>query len=80
MQRDLDAREAAMADQPRRDDPSVVEHRDVAAPEQARQIADRTVAALPGRDHEQPRGIARRDRVIGDERARQVKIEGVDAH
>ena len=66
--------------QPRRDDPGVVEHEEVAAPQQAGQGTHRAVVQRLARDVEQPRGVARGDRPLGDQIVRQREIEKVDAH
>ncbi len=79
MQRHLDGRRAARAGQPRRDDARVVRHQHIAGAQQLRQIADTPVGDAIAY-HEQPSGIARLDRMFGDELARQVEIEFVDAH
>ena len=72
---------AAPADQPGRDDLGVVEHQQVARPQQLRQIGDTPVAQPAGRrQDQQPRRVARLGRAVGDQLARQVEIEIVEMH
>ncbi len=70
----LDLGLAAPAAQPRRDHPCVVEHHQVARPQQVGQVADAVVAKLRA-DGQQPRRIARLGRPVGDPLARQLEVE-----
>ena len=77
----LDRRQSAPPDQPRRNDLGVVEDQQVAGPQQLRQIGDMAVRDHPlGRQHEQPRAVARLGRAVGDQFARQCEIEIGEAH
>ena len=73
-------RAAAHALQSRRDHLGVVEDQQVAAAQQARQVAHRAVVQAVGRDIEQARRVARRDGPLGDQLVGQVEVEEVDAH
>ena len=73
-------RATAHALQSRRDHPGVVEDQEVAAAQQARQIAHMSVVQAVGRDIQKPRRIPRSDRALGDEIVGKIEIEEVDAH
>ena len=73
-------RAAAHALQSRRDHPGVVEDQQVAAAQQARQIAHVAVVQAVGRDIEKPRRIPRSDRALGDEVVGKIEVEEIDAH
>ncbi len=80
-QGDLDRRRAAPADQPRRDHLGVVAHQQIARPQQVGQVGDLPVCEpARRRHHQQPRGIARLGRAVGDQLARQVEVEIGKAH
>jgi len=79
MQRHLDPRHPAPTDQPRRDDPRVIEHGNIPPPQQPRQRADHAVLQRRALDDEQLGDIARHRRMVGNERAGQVEIEIVNA-
>ena len=74
------ARRAAPSQEPRRDDPRVVDHQQIARARAAR--AGRARAGRSSRlgDDQQPRRVARLDRPAGDQLPRQLEIEVVDAH
>ena len=75
-QRDLDRRLPAPADETGRDHLGVVEHQEIARPQQFGQIGDMPVGQLAGgRDHQQPGAVARLGRAVGDQVARQVETE-----
>jgi hypothetical protein len=75
----LDARRAAPAGETRRDDPRVVEHHDIARPQQVRQVAHHAVGER-GADMEQTCRVARLCRPLRDQRWRQVEVEIGDFH
>jgi hypothetical protein len=79
VQRYLDARRAAHAGEPRRDDTRVVGDQQIARPQQRGQVADGAVGEI-GPDHEQPRRVARLNGMVRDQVSRQLEIESVDAH
>ncbi len=79
MQRHLDPRRAALADEARGDDAGVVEHHGVARPQQTRQFGDDAIRERVA-DDQQPRRIARLARPFGHQMPRQGEIERVDAH
>jgi hypothetical protein len=65
----------------RRDDARIVQHKEVAGPQQRREIADEPVfCSLTRPDDEEPRRIARLGRAQRDPLLRQIKIEFFDAH
>ena len=67
--------------EPRRDDLGVVEDEQITWPQQRRQIGNLPVLQPSrGWDQEQPSGVARLARVIGDQPARQVEIEVIETH
>ncbi len=82
MEGDLDPCRSALADEPGRDDLGVIADEKVAGAQQIGQISDmpigKSAAAL--RDVQQARRLARLARMIGDQLARQRKIEIVEAH
>lgn len=72
---------AALACQPGRNDAGVVEHHDVAGPEQVRQVPDtEIVEPVRCRNVQHPRTVARARRALRDTRLRQVKIEQRNIH
>ena len=75
VQRNLHPRLAPPAHQPGRNYPGVVEHQQVARPQQRRQLEDTAVAGPVRPDRQQPGMIARPDRMVGDSGGRQNEIE-----
>ena len=80
MEGDLDPRHAAPAEQPRRDHARVVEHEQIAGPEQRRQIAHAAILERRAADHQQTGGVPWPRRMLRDQPRRQVEIEQIDAH
>ena len=79
VQRRLDPRLAAPSPQAGGNDPGIVEHHDVAGPQQPGKIPRRPI--LQGvADREQARGVARRHRPLGDGVDRKREVEVVDPH
>jgi hypothetical protein len=73
---DIRALPGAPALQPRRDNPGVVQHQDVAGPQLVRQVGDpQVLQRRPWRHQEQPRGIPRADGPQGDAVLGQVEVE-----
>ena len=78
---DLDRRGTAFADEPGRDHLGVVADHEVARAQQRRQIGDPAIRQLAQhRDVQETRRLARLARVLGDQLARQRKIEIVETH
>jgi hypothetical protein len=77
---DFDPGGAALAGEPRGDDPGVVVDQHVARPQQRRQVADRAVVQRIALDLQQPRRIARHGGPPGDPLARQLEIEVAELH
>ena len=73
-------RAAAHALQSCRDHLGVVEDQQVAAAQQAWQIAHVAVVQAVGRDIQEPRRIARRGRALGDQVVGKIEVEEIDAH
>ena len=65
------------AEEPRGEDPAVIEHQEIARVEIARQLADRRVSdgIRRGIEHQHPGGVALRRRVLGDQLRRQLVVE-----
>ena len=81
-QEDLDGAAGGPAQaQPRRQDPGVVDDDDVAGSEQVGEVGDGAVLGGPAPAvDEQPGGVARLDRDLGDALGRQVVVELVEPH
>ena len=79
MQCHLDLGRAPTADQSRGDDARVVDHQQVARPQQLRQVEHGSIVK-PLADLQQPRQRRAARGPLGDQAWRQVEIEFIDAH
>jgi hypothetical protein len=68
----------AAGEEPRRDHPRVIEHQQVARPQQAGQVADPGVALGADVVEEEQAALAARGGFLGDARRRQVVVEVAD--